>query len=96
MAIGLVDKEWKRPDHGDDDDVLVGFAHKQGRGQEENDCSEGKEHPKGRPFLQEVLDFFLSRLIHRKYSSLNVILEGQRFIPNLHYFPLQATTISYF
>ena len=60
-----MDKEGKRPNHGDEDDIFVGFTHQEGGGQEENDGCKGQEHPQGRPFLQKTLDFVFCFLVHR-------------------------------
>ena len=72
----MVEEVWKaivddesagRPDHGDQDDVLVGFSHEKGGRQEKDDGCKGQEHPQGRPLLQESLDFVLCRFIHCKH-----------------------------
>jgi hypothetical protein len=62
-----MDKQGQSPDHGDDDDILVGFIEKEGRCQEENGGGQREKNQERKPLLHFFKKIVLIFLIHTLY-----------------------------
>ena len=62
-----MDEQRQGPDHGDDDDILVGIIQQDGRCQEENNCGERQENKERKPLLQFLFPILLFAVLHVSY-----------------------------
>jgi hypothetical protein len=66
-----VDEQGERPDHGDEDDVLVGIVQEKRRREEETGGRDSKKNKEGEPLFHPLREIVILLLFHIYDYKLN-------------------------